>query len=129
MKTSRQALLIEGAAKPGGHYSHVVVANGFAFVSGQVPSDPSTGKHSEVFADQVRQVILNLQTILHGVGLGLKDIVKMNVYLTDLTHFPQYNEIYSEFFAELPPARTTIGCMLRGILIEVDCIAAFPPEG
>jgi len=125
-KNSRY-LMIEKAAKPGGCYSHVVVANGFAFVSGQVPKDPETGAVPSIFADQVRLAMSNLRTILEGVDLGLNDIVKMNVYLTDPSRFAEYNAIYTEYFPNHPPARTTIGCWLPGILIEIDCIAAIPP--
>lgn len=116
--------MVEGAAKPGGCYSHVVLANGFAFVSGQTPKDPATGTVPPLFADQVRLAISNVRIILEAVGLGLEDIVKMNVYLTDPSRFAEYNVIYSEFFPTHPPARTTIGCGLPGILIEIDCIAA-----
>jgi 2-iminobutanoate/2-iminopropanoate deaminase len=118
--------MIEGAVKPAGHYSHVVLANGFAYVSGQGPADPATRIVPDCFADQVRQTILNLQVILKGVGLELSDVVKMNVYLTDPSRFAEYNAIYAEFFPEAPPARTTIGCWLPGILIEIDCVAAVP---
>lgn len=120
--------MVEKALKPGGCYSHVVLANGFAFVSGQVPKDPTTGLVPPVFADQVRLALSNVETVLQGVGLGLGDIVKMNVYLSDPSRFAEYNAIYTEFFPTFPPARTTIGCGLPGILIEIDCIAAFPPE-
>lgn len=124
IEPGKHHLMIAGAAKPAGCYSHVVVANGFAFVSGQGPKDPSTETMSPVFAEQVRQTIANLRTILNGIGLGLEDIVRMNVYLTDLSRFAEYNAIYTEFFPSSPPARTTIGCWLPGILIEIDCIAA-----
>ena len=126
-KASRYRM-VDKAVKPGGCYSHVVLANGFAFVSGQVPKDPETGVVPSVFADQVRQAITNVGTVLEGVGLGLTDIVKMNVYLTDPSRFAEYNAIYSEYFPTLPPARTTIGCWLPGILIEIDCIASVPAE-
>ena len=125
---SKEAIMIEGAARAGGCYSHVVVANGFAFVSGQVPKDPVTMAVPDKFADQVRLAISNVRTILNGINLGLEDIVKMNVYLTDGSRFAEYNSIYSEFFPEAPPARTTIGCQLPGILIEIDCIAAVRSE-
>ena len=118
--------MIEGAAKPAGCYSHVAVANGFAFVSGQGPADPATGQMSPVFSDQVRQTISNVRTILKGVGADLSDVVKMNVYLTDPSRFAEYNAIYTEFFGKMPPARTTVGVWLPGILIEIDCIAALP---
>ena len=55
-----------------------------------------------------------------------KDIVKVNAYLTDLTRFPEYNEVYKEFFPSDPPARTTIGCQLYGIQVEINCVAVLP---
>jgi len=124
LERTGQYLMVDNAAKPAGCYSHVVLANGFAFVSGQGPKDPESGVMSSVFADQVRQTISNVKTILEGVGLDLEDVVKMNVYLTDPSRFAEYNAIYGEFFPHEPPARTTIGCWLPGILIEIDCIAA-----
>jgi 2-iminobutanoate/2-iminopropanoate deaminase len=68
----RSANMVEGAAKPAGPYSHAVVANGFVFVSGQGPADPATNAVPDGFADQVRQTVRNLQTILRGVGADLK---------------------------------------------------------
>jgi 2-iminobutanoate/2-iminopropanoate deaminase len=122
----RKAVMVKDAPKPGGHYSHVVVANGFAYVSGQGPQNPATGKMADNFAEQVRQTLRNLQIMLKGVGADLKDVVKINAYLADLTRFPEYNEIYKEFFPTEPPARTTIGCALYGIHVEIDCIAVLP---
>jgi 2-iminobutanoate/2-iminopropanoate deaminase len=78
------------------------------------------------FAEQVRQTLRNLQIMLKGVGADLEDVVKINAYLADLTRFPEYNEIYKEFFPTEPPARTTIGCALYGIHVEIDCIAVLP---
>jgi len=122
----RKAHIVEGAAKPAGQYSHAVTANGFVYVSGQGPVDPKTGVMSDNFAEQIRQTIRNIETILQGVGAGLKDVVKINAYLADLTRFKEYNEVYTEFFKTEPPARTTIGCQLHGIHVEIDCVAALP---
>ena len=119
----RQALMIEGAASPAGQYSHAVVANGFVFVSGQGPKDPVSGVMPDSFGGQVRQTLTNLQTILEGAGSSLDDVVKVNCYLSDVTRFSEWNAIYTEFFPAAPPARTTVGCQLFGMLIEVDCIA------
>jgi 2-iminobutanoate/2-iminopropanoate deaminase len=119
----RQALMIAGAAAAGGHYSHAVVANGFVFVSGQGPKEPETGLMPDSFEGQVRQTLTNLRTILEGAGSSLDDVVKINCYLSALTHFGEWNAIYAEFFPAAPPARTTVGCQLNGILVEVDCIA------
>lgn len=122
----RKALIVDAAAKPGGHYSHAVIANGFVYVSGQGPQDPKTGVAPDDFAGQVRQTLRNVQTILEGAGAGMKDVVKVNTYLSDLTRFPEYNTIYKEFFPTEPPARTTIGCQLYGIQVEIDCVAVLP---
>jgi 2-iminobutanoate/2-iminopropanoate deaminase len=124
----RQALMIEGAATPGGQYSHAVVANGFVFVSGQGPKEPDTGMTPDSFEAQVRQTLLNLKTVLEGAGSSLDDVVKINCYLSDVTRFREWNTIYAEFFPVSPPARTTVGCQLNGILVEVDCIAVLADE-
>ena len=120
----RKAVMVPNAAKPGGHYSHAVIANGAVYLSGQVPRDPETGRVPELFADQLRLALRNAQTILRGVGLDLTDVVKVTAYLTDMARFKEYNEIYKEFFPTDPPARTTIGCQLVGFEVEIDCIAA-----
>ena len=78
------------------------------------------------FAAQVRQTLRNVQTILKGAGADLKDVVKVNTYLADVTRFREYNEIYKEFFAADPPARTTVGSQLVGIHVEIDCVAVLP---
>jgi 2-iminobutanoate/2-iminopropanoate deaminase len=122
----RKALIVDAALKPGGHYSHAVIANGFVYVSGQGPADPKTGVAPDAFAEQVRQTLRNVQIILKGAGADMKDVVKINTYLSDLTRFPEYNTIYKEFFPSEPPARTTIGCQLFGIQVEIDCVAALP---
>jgi 2-iminobutanoate/2-iminopropanoate deaminase len=122
----RKTIMVEGAAKPAGQYAHAVIANGFVFISGQGPADPATNAVPDGFAAQVRQTIRNVQTILQGAGAGLKDVVKINAYLSDVTRFREYNEIYKEFFAEDPPARTTVGSQLVGIQVEIDCVAVLP---
>jgi 2-iminobutanoate/2-iminopropanoate deaminase len=100
-----------------------VVANGFVFVSGQGPVDPETGSMPDAFADQVRQTLENLRTILEAAGSSVDNVVKVNAYVTDLTRFAEFNEVYKEFFRHEPPARTTVATALLGILVEVDCVA------
>jgi 2-iminobutanoate/2-iminopropanoate deaminase len=110
--------------KPAGPYSHAVVANGFVFISGQGPVDPEPGTRPDAFADQVRQTLRNVQTILEAAGTSLDNVVKVNAYVTDLTRFQEFNEVYKEFFQQDPPARTTVGASLLGFLVEVDCVAS-----
>ena len=119
----RKPIMVEGAARPAGQYSHAVIANGLVFISGQGPADPATNKVPDGFADQVRQTLRNVRTVLRGAGADLTDVVKVNAYLSDVTRFHEYNAIYREFFAESPPARTTVGGQLVGIQIEIDCVA------
>jgi 2-iminobutanoate/2-iminopropanoate deaminase len=120
----RKTVTAERGPAPAGPYSHAVVANGFVFISGQGPVNPETGAAPDAFADQVRQTFENVQTILEAAGSSLDDVVKVNAYVTDLTRFAAFNEVYKEFFQDDPPARTTVGAALLGILVEVDCIAA-----
>ena len=124
----RTALMIKGAVAPAGQYSHAIVANGFVYVSGQGPADPASGKVPDGFAAQVRQTLCNLQIILEGAGATMQDVVKVNTYLSDVTRFQEYNEIYKEVFTTAPPARTTVGCQLVGIQVEIDCVALLPDK-
>jgi 2-iminobutanoate/2-iminopropanoate deaminase len=126
---NRETVTAGGAPAPAGPYSHAVVANGFVYVSGQGPVNPETGSVPDGFEDQVRQTFENLRTILEAAGSGLGDVVKVNAYVTDLTRFARFNEVYREFFAQDPPARTTVGADLLGILVEVDCVAIVRGDG
>jgi 2-iminobutanoate/2-iminopropanoate deaminase len=83
----------------------------------------------DAFADQVRQTFRNVRTILEAAGTSLDNIVKVNAYVTDLTRFSEFNEVYREFFQQDPPARTTVGASLLGFLVEVDCVAALEEAG
>jgi 2-iminobutanoate/2-iminopropanoate deaminase len=122
----RKTVTAERGPKPAGPYSHAVVSNGFVFVSGQGPVDPETDTMPDAFEAQVRQTLKNVQTILEAAGSSLDDVVKVNAYVTDLTRFKEFNEVYEEFFRRDLPARTTVGTSLLGFLVEVDCIAALP---
>ena len=125
----RKTVIADKGPAPAGPYSHAVVANGFVFISGQGPVNPETGAMPDAFADQVRQTFNNVHTILEAAGSSLDDVVKVNAYVTDLTRFAEFNEVYKEFFREDPPARTTVGAALLGILVEVDCIATLKETG
>jgi len=125
----RKTVTAEKGPKPAGPYSHAVVSGGFVFISGQGPVDPETGTMPDAFADQVRQTLKNVRTILEAAGSSLDEVVKVNAYVTDLTRFQEFNEVYKEFFTHDPPARTTVGTSLLGFLVEIDCIAAVPDAG
>ncbi len=120
----KKTIMAEKGPAPAGPYSHAVVSGGFVFISGQGPVDPATGAMPDAFTDQVRQTFKNVQTILEAAGSSLDEVVKVNAYVTDLTRFAEFNDVYKEFFQDDPPARTTVATALLGILVEVDCIAA-----
>ena len=105
----RKTVTAEKGPKPAGPYSHAAVSGGFVFISGQGPVDPETGTMPDAFADQVRQTLKNVRTILEAAGSSLDNVVKVNAYVTDLTRFQEFNEVYKEFFTHDPPASTTVG--------------------
>jgi 2-iminobutanoate/2-iminopropanoate deaminase len=121
-----KTVIVPEAPAPAGPYSHAVVANGFVFIAGQGPQIPDTGVMPDNFKEQVRQTLKNVQTILRGVGCEMKDVIKVNAYLTDPTRFTEYNQVYQEFFGQNPPVRTTVQAGLIKILVEIDCIAVLP---
>src|SRR5688572_26746271 len=98
-KRMRETVTAEKGPKPAGPYSHAVVSSGFVFISGQGPADPETGVMPDAFAEQVRQTLRNVQTILEAAGSSLEHVVKVNAYVTDLTRFAEFNEVYKEFSA------------------------------
>jgi 2-iminobutanoate/2-iminopropanoate deaminase len=114
------------APMPVAPYSQAVVAGGFVFVSGQRPVDPRTMEVVEGFEAQARQTLTNLAAVLAAAGASTSDVVKVSVYLADLSVFQRFNEIYGEFFGAPLPARTTVATSLRGILVEIDAIAVAP---
>lgn len=119
----RQAIAVPGAVKAIGPYSHCVLTDDLAFVSGQGPMDPATGEVADDIGGQVRQTLKNIRTILRGVELDMRDVVKVHVFLADLDDFGEFNDVYKEFFPEDFPARTTVGAELLDIMVEIDCIA------
>lgn len=109
-----------------GPYSHAILADGYVFLSGQTPIDPATGRLVEGSAEaQTRQCLSNLATVLAAAGLDAADVVKCNVYLTDMDDFPAMNRAYAAAFDEPYPARTTIGVasLPLGAAVEIEMIA------
>jgi 2-iminobutanoate/2-iminopropanoate deaminase len=123
---SLSPVVLPGVPRPVPPYSPAIVAGGFLFVSGQRPQHPTSGDIPDSFAGQAHQVFRNLTAILEAAQSGPDKVVKVNIYLADLTDFAELNSIYEQYFRPPYPARTTIGCSLRGILIEVDVVALAP---
>ncbi len=108
-----------------GTYSQAVKVDNTVYLSGQIPLDPKTmGVVSEDIHIQIRQVFNNLNAVAIAAGGDLTDIVKLNVYLTDLANFPIVNEIMGEFISEPYPARAAIGvaALPKSVGVEIDAI-------
>ena len=119
---------VPGYPAPHSPYSHAVVANGFVFVSGQIPVRPGGGP-TEVVGDtmqeQTRQALRNVQTILEAVGSALDRVVKITVLLARPELYREMNEAYGEFFPGPKPARSMarFGADIPGVMVAIDAIA------
>ena len=119
--------IINTAAAPAaiGTYSQAVKVGDTVYLSGQIPLVPQTMHLVEgEMSAQIRQVFDNLQAVAAAAGGGLADIVKLNIYLTDLGHFPLVNEVMAAYFQEPYPARAAIGVasLPKGAAIEADAV-------
>lgn len=122
---SRTAIHTDLAPKAIGPYSQAIRAGGNVYLSGQIALDPKTGELVKGGVEaEARRVFANLKAVSEASGEGLAQVVRVTVYLTDLTHFAKVNEIMAEYFHEPYPARVTIGvaALPRGALIEVDAV-------
>lgn len=119
----KQQIVTRDAPTPAGPYSQGIATEKTVFVAGQRPQHPKTGEISEDIKEQTRQVIKNIETILKESGCSLENVVRTTVYLSDIKYFDEMNSVYSEMFSEPFPVRTTFGCQLRGIDVEIDAIA------
>jgi 2-iminobutanoate/2-iminopropanoate deaminase len=109
-----------------GPYSQAVEANGFVFVSGQIPLDPKTG--SLVAGDireQAKRVMENGKAVLAAAGCGMNSVVKTTIYLKNIGDFAAVNEVYGSYFTSDPPARATVEVsrLPKDVAVEIDFIA------
>lgn len=112
-----------------GPYSQAIRAGNLVFLSGQIPLDPATGALVEGgFAAQARQVFSNLSAVAQAAGADLSAVVRVTLYLTDLTRFAEVNEVMAQFFAAPYPARATVqvSALPRGADVEADAIVLLP---
>jgi 2-iminobutanoate/2-iminopropanoate deaminase len=120
----REVIRTSEGPQPRGPYSQAIVADGFVFVAGQVPVNPSTNELELGDAgSETRRTLQNIKAILEAAGSSLRDVVRVGVFLADLKDFDAMNAVYREFFPEDPPARSTVGAQLPKIKVEIDCIA------
>jgi reactive intermediate/imine deaminase len=122
----KEIVLTGNAPKPIGPYSQAIRTSDFVFASGQAGLDPSIGKLVEGGVEaQTRQVLTNISNVLQAAGSELGLVVKTTVFLKNMSDFPRMNAIYGEFFANEPPARTTVAAAALPLdaLVEIEAIA------
>ena len=115
----------ENAPKAIGTYSQAVKVNGFLFISGQIPLDPSTMELVEGIENQINQVFENINQILKADGMDFSNVVKLSVLLDDLNHFEKVNEIMTNIFSKPYPARAAyeVSKLPKGSSVEIETIA------
>lgn len=116
--------------RPAGHYSHICVAAGQVFISGQLPIQPDgTALTGRSFEEQTAQVLANVEACLACVGVGKDSLVQVRVYVTDIKHWPLFNELYAAWIGTHRPARAVAGVseLHFGLAVEVEAIALARP--
>jgi 2-iminobutanoate/2-iminopropanoate deaminase len=126
----KQTIFTDKGVLPGGTYSQAVVVNGLAFISGQGSFTPGTSNFQPgSFREQAEVTFQNIKILLEACGSSFEHVVKVGVFLADIKHFPEMNEVYKKYFNQPFPARTTVQAVLVGdMLIEVDCVAEVPAK-
>jgi reactive intermediate/imine deaminase len=112
-------------AMPGGHYSHVVVANGFVFVSGQLPITPQGVKLSDApFEVQALQALRNVEAALVAAGSSVARLTQVRVYIDSVENWPAFNAVYAQWAQAARPARAVVpsGPLHYGLLVEVEAV-------
>ncbi len=126
---TREIIRTDAAPAAIGTYSQGVRVGDTVYVSGQIPLQPATMDLAEGDIEvQIRQVFDNVAAVASAAGGTLNDVAKLNVFLTDLSHFPLVNQVMSEYFSEPYPARAAIGvaALPKGAEVEMDAILYLP---
>lgn len=113
------------APKAIGPYSQAVLVDDTLYVSGNIPVNPATGDVADGIVNQSKQVFENMKAVLNEAGMGFENVVKTTAFLTDLSNFATFNEIYASFFVAPYPARSCVEVskLPKNVLVEVECIA------
>ena len=115
------------APAPAGHYSQAIVHNGLVYVSGQLPIDAQGNKMNEAsVSEQTIQVLYNIKAILEAAGSNLNQVLQMTLYVADVEHWGEVNQVYTEVMGAHKPARAVVPVkeLHYGLAIEVQAIAA-----
>jgi reactive intermediate/imine deaminase len=118
----REPVLSQDAPQPSGGYSQGIVAGGFLYLSGQGPYDSTGSRVGTSIAEQVRQVLSNLDAVARAAGASLQNAVRVGMYISEMAHFDEMDAEYRRFFSDPMPARTTIQSDLVGFDVEGDAV-------
>ena len=122
----KKAIQIPGAPAPIGPYSQAILNDNTLYVSGQIPLNPKTNELvQDTIENATNQVMQNISALLSEAGMTMENVVKCSIFLKDLNNFSKVNEIYSQYFRSLPPARETVQVskLPLDVDIEISCIA------
>lgn len=117
---------IDGAIDPAGHYSPATKIGNIICISGQLPIDPYTGQRCMGgIKEQTEQVLKNIDTVLHAANADKNDVMKMTIYISDISLWDEVNELYAQYFRKHRPARAVVPTreLHYGFLIEMDAMA------
>ncbi|HCF06171.1 MAG TPA: reactive intermediate/imine deaminase [Desulfomicrobiaceae bacterium] len=108
-----------------GPYSQAIRAGALLFLSGQLGIDPASGRLAEGFAAQARQALANMAAVLSAAGANLEQVASVDVFVTNLEWFAEFNTVYAQFFGAHRPARAVIGvaALPLGALVEIRAVA------
>lgn len=124
-KKKKKSLLTNKAPLPIGPYSQGIEYGNLIFVSGQIGIDPETGNLKEGIEEQTKQALENIKNILESYNLSMENVLKVTIFLKNIEDFQKVNEIYSSYFKEPFPARSTVFVkeLPKGALVEIEVIA------
>lgn len=124
---SKKIIVTDNAPAPIGPYSQAVQAGNLLFISGQIPINPATGNvEATDIQGEATQAMENLKAILTEAGASFSNVVKTNIYLSDMNLFAAVNEVYGKYFEKDFPARETVAVkgLPKGVNVEISMIAA-----
>ena len=125
----KSIIYTDKAPEPIGPYSQAVLIGDMLFISGQIPIDPATSQLiTGSIGDEARQVMKNLEALLLASGLSFERVVKATIFLSDMNHFTEVNEIYGSYFISNFPARETVAVLglPKNVNVEISMIAVKP---
>ena len=126
MSTPKKPIQIPNAPAPVGPYSQAILKGQTLYISGQIPLNPTTGQlETENIEQATERVLRNIGALLTEAGFNFQDVTMVSIFMKDLSEFAAMNQIYAQFFKEVPPARQTIEVsrLPLDVNIEISCIA------